>query len=257
MFRWLLKISKEADTFAALLSASALWIIPGCTPLLTQGILSVLMWGAGSSEMHPATGMEERALLQNELVRPGVSSAWWLRRTGLVNARFWLNQIRIWFILGLASRWKLNVSFWTVCEVRNILISTFWVLYYAKKTISCFSLSVPSGSMMYSQERLFLQRYSHQEMATSIQNSVGNTLIKFRLSQVSLLIVFNYAVLQSLICAGKRGRKRICELSLLTLKHQEELPSAAQTPLVHFSCHLCSSQDESVPQPHWYREQRK
>lgn len=100
-------------------------------------------------------------------------------------------------------------------EVRNILISTFWILYYAKKTISCFSLSVPSGSMMYSQERLFFAEVfppgnGHQHIKFSWKPSD-----QIQTKSISLLTVFNYAVLQSLTCAGKRGKKRICELSLI------------------------------------------
>lgn len=89
-----------------------------------------------------------------------------------------------------------------------------------RKRISYFSVGMPSGWTVSFQGRLFLQEFSHQERPASTPSWKHCDQIQTR--SVSLLIVVNYAVLRSLLRAGKRESEENCELSLLAL--QQECP---------------------------------
>lgn len=103
---------------------------------------------------------------------------------------------------------------------------------------------------MSSQGRLFLQEFSHQERPAGTPSWKHCDQIQTR--SVSLLIVVNYAVLRSLLCAGKRGSKENCELSLLALQQEcprtshPSGPSSPPLPLLVLSVLLAEQERVSV-----------
>lgn len=119
-----------------------------------------------------------------------------------------------------------------------------------RKRISYFSVGMPSGWTVSSQGRLFLQEFSHQERPAGTPSWKHCDQIQTR--SVSLLIVVNYAVLRSLLRAGKRGSKENCELSLLALQQEcprtshPSGPSSPPLPLLVLSVLLAEQERVSV-----------